>query len=98
MGGLVGGLVELTGLEEATVAQIEIEDGWIGAGYGMPSPAAQDAAGLLARTEGILVEPIYTAKALAGLVDCVRAGRFDGLTIVFWHAGGLPGLFEPLGS
>lgn len=97
VGGLVGDLVKLTGVGQSAVGPIEIEDGWIGAGYGMPSPAAHAAAGLLARTEGILVDPIYTAKALAGLVDGVRAGRFDGLTIVFWHAGGLPGLFEPLG-
>ena len=47
-------------------------------------------------TEGILVDPIYTAKALAGLVAGVRGGAWDGQRIVFWHAGGLPGLFEPL--
>ena len=51
---------------------------------------------LLARTEGILVDPIYTAKALAALIDGVRAGAVDGQTVVFWHAGGTPGLFEPL--
>ena len=59
-----------------------------------PRPTA--AAALLARTEGILTDPIYTAKALAGLVSRVRAGEWDGERIVFWHAGGLPGLFEPL--
>jgi 1-aminocyclopropane-1-carboxylate deaminase/D-cysteine desulfhydrase-like pyridoxal-dependent ACC family enzyme len=51
---------------------------------------------LLARTEGILVDPIYTAKALAGLVALARAGALDGRRVVFWHAGGSPGLFEPL--
>ena len=55
-----------------------------------------EAADLLARTEAILVDPIYTAKALAGLVAGVRSGAWDGERIVFWHAGGLPGLFEPL--
>ena len=52
---------------------------------------------LLARTEGILVDPIYTAKALAwsGRRRCA-AGALDGQRVVFWHAGGLPGLFEPL--
>ena len=52
--------------------------------------------GSLARTEGILVDPIYTAKALAGLVALVRDGALDGTQVVFWHAGGTPGLFEPL--
>ena len=51
---------------------------------------------LLARTEGILVDPIYTAKALAGLIARVRAVQLDGRRVVFWHAGGTPGLFEPL--
>ena len=58
--------------------------------------AADEATRLLARTEGILVDPIYTAKALAGLVALVRSGRLDGRRVVFWHAGGTPGLFEPL--
>ena len=52
--------------------------------------------GSLARTEGILVDPIYTAKALAGLVALARDGALDGRRVVFWHAGGTPGLFEPL--
>ena len=75
---------------------IELDERFIGAGYGRPTSAAQDAADLLARTEAILVDPIYTAKALAGLVAGVRSGAWDSERIVFWHAGGLPGLFEPL--
>lgn len=66
------------------------------AGYGRPTADAEAAARLLATTEGILVDPIYTAKALAGLIADVRAGRFDGQRVLFWHAGGTPGLFEPL--
>lgn len=69
----------------------------LGEGYGHPTAAAADAARLLASTEGILVDPIYTAKALAGLTGAVRAGRHDGQTVLFWHAGGTPGLFESLG-
>ena len=60
-----------------------------------PRPPTE-ATRLLARTEGILVDPIYTAKALAALVRLARAGTLDGQTVVFWHAGGTPGLFEPL--
>ncbi|MEO6208169.1 MAG: pyridoxal-phosphate dependent enzyme, partial [Candidatus Limnocylindrales bacterium] len=68
----------------------------LGDGYGRPTLAGAEATRLLASSEGILVDPIYTAKALAGLIAAVRAGRHDGQTVVFWHAGGTPGLFEPL--
>jgi 1-aminocyclopropane-1-carboxylate deaminase/D-cysteine desulfhydrase-like pyridoxal-dependent ACC family enzyme len=77
-------------------ASVELDDTQLGDGYGRPSAAAAEAAELLARTEGILVDPIYTAKALAGLVAGVRSGAWDGERVVFWHAGGLPGLFERL--
>jgi len=77
-------------------ASIDLDESQLGDGYGRPSVAAAQAAGLLGRTEGILVDPIYTAKALAGLVARVRSGAWDGERVVFWHAGGLPGLFEPL--
>ena len=77
-------------------AEVLLDAGQLGGGYGVRSPAADDATTLLARTEGVLVDPIYTAKALAGLIAGVRSGRWDGRRIVFWHAGGTPGLFEPL--
>jgi len=72
-----------------------LDDEHLGAGYGVPTPAGDAATALLARTEGILVDPIYTAKALAGLIARVRDGRLSG-DVVFWHAGGTPGLFERL--
>jgi 1-aminocyclopropane-1-carboxylate deaminase/D-cysteine desulfhydrase-like pyridoxal-dependent ACC family enzyme len=75
---------------------IQLDERQLGEGYGRPTGAGEEAAALLARTEAILVDPIYTAKALAGLIDGVRSGAWDGERIVFWHAGGLPGLFEPL--
>jgi 1-aminocyclopropane-1-carboxylate deaminase/D-cysteine desulfhydrase-like pyridoxal-dependent ACC family enzyme len=78
-------------------ARIELDDGERGDGYGMPTNAATEAARLLASTEGILVDPIYTAKALAGLIRGVRGRELRGM-IVFWHAGGTPGLFEPVGG
>ena len=77
-------------------SSIELDERQLGDGYGRPTDAAREAAELLARTEAILVDPIYTAKALAGLVAGVRSGAWDGQRVVFWHAGGLPGLFEPL--
>jgi len=76
-------------------ATVVLEDDQLGAGYGHPTAASDEATRLLARTEGILVDPIYTAKALAGLIARVRDGRLTG-PVVFWHAGGTPGIFERL--
>lgn len=87
----------LAGLSSSAADRpIDLDDSQLGAGYGAPTPAATVATTLLARTEGLLVDPIYTAKALAGLIACVRSGAWDGERVVFWHAGGLTGLFEPL--
>ena len=76
--------------------EIDLDASQLGDGYGIRTAAADEATALLARSEGILVDPIYTAKALAGLVEGVRSGRWEGRRVVFWHAGGTPGLFEPL--
>ncbi|MEA2517990.1 MAG: D-cysteine desulfhydrase [Chloroflexota bacterium] len=91
---VLAGLVPLAGWRVEPEAVV-LEDDQLGAGYGRPSEGAGEAARLLARTEGILVDPIYTAKALAGLVARVRDGRLSG-PVVFWHAGGTTGLFERL--
>jgi 1-aminocyclopropane-1-carboxylate deaminase/D-cysteine desulfhydrase-like pyridoxal-dependent ACC family enzyme len=93
--GLLAGLGELTGVR-VDRGEVELDGAELGPGYGRPTSSATEATTLLARREGIFVDPIYTAKGLAGLVRHVREGRFDGRTVVFWHAGGLPGLFEPL--
>jgi 1-aminocyclopropane-1-carboxylate deaminase/D-cysteine desulfhydrase-like pyridoxal-dependent ACC family enzyme len=90
--GLLDGLAPLAGLRARDDAVI-LADDQLGAGYGRRTDAADEATRLLARTEGVLVDPIYTAKALAGLVARVRDGRLAG-PVVFWHAGGTPGLFE----
>jgi 1-aminocyclopropane-1-carboxylate deaminase/D-cysteine desulfhydrase-like pyridoxal-dependent ACC family enzyme len=89
-------LGEVEGLAAVDDEEIVLHGSQLGDGYGRPTEAADAATQLLARTEGILVDPIYTAKALAGLIALVRDGAFDGRQVVFWHAGGLPGLFEPL--
>jgi 1-aminocyclopropane-1-carboxylate deaminase/D-cysteine desulfhydrase-like pyridoxal-dependent ACC family enzyme len=95
---LLAGLAAVPGLTAAGAGDIVIDGTQLGDGYGRPTAAADAATRLLARTEGILVDPIYTAKALAGLIAEVRSGRLDGRRAVFWHAGGTPGLFEPLDS
>jgi 1-aminocyclopropane-1-carboxylate deaminase/D-cysteine desulfhydrase-like pyridoxal-dependent ACC family enzyme len=94
IGRLLEELTPLAGLGVDPV-EIDLDGGFLGPAYGVPTPAAAAAAELIARTEGILVDPIYTAKALAALVDGVRAGRLTG-NVVFWHAGGTPALFETL--
>jgi 1-aminocyclopropane-1-carboxylate deaminase/D-cysteine desulfhydrase-like pyridoxal-dependent ACC family enzyme len=91
---MLEGLAPLAGLRVREDAVV-LDDEHLGAGYGVPTPAGDAATSLLARTEGILVDPIYTAKALAGLIARVRDGRLSG-DVVFWHAGGTPGLFERL--
>lgn len=65
---------------------------YVGAGYGIPSEAGDAAIQLLARTEGIVLDPIYSGKAFAGLLEQARAGRLAG-RICFWHTGGTPALF-----
>ena len=95
---LLADLAEVSGLARVEPDRILLDDGELGSGYGVPTPSAGDATRLLATTEGILVDPIYTAKALAGLITLTERGAFDGRRVVFWHAGGTPGLFEPLPS
>jgi len=74
---------------------IDVDDRFVGDGYGIPTAASTEALELLARTEGIILDPVYTAKAMAGLLARIRAGEFGkDETIVFWHTGGLPGLFS----
>jgi 1-aminocyclopropane-1-carboxylate deaminase/D-cysteine desulfhydrase-like pyridoxal-dependent ACC family enzyme len=91
---ILEGLTPFAGIRVES-EQVVLEDDQLGDGYGRPTAGADAAARLLARTEGILVDPIYTAKALAGMVARVGDGRLIG-PVVFWHAGGTPGLFERL--
>jgi L-cysteate sulfo-lyase len=67
---------------------------YVGPGYGVPTEAMNAAVLLAARLEGLLFDPVYTGKALAGMIDLVRNGWFDGAeNIVFIHTGGAAGLF-----
>ena len=71
-----------------------VDDGFVGAGYGVASDASREAQRLAARTEAVFVDNTYTAKALAALIAYVRSGRFrDDETVLFWHTGGQVGLF-----
>ncbi|HEX2626015.1 MAG TPA: pyridoxal-phosphate dependent enzyme [Candidatus Limnocylindrales bacterium] len=93
--GLAGPLAAMAGIA-APLDAIELDEAQLGSGYGIRTDAAEDAARLLARSEGILVDPVYTAKGLAGLIALVRSGGLDGRRAIFWHGGGLPALFEDL--
>ena len=67
---------------------------YIGPGYGEPTESMNEAVLMLARFEGLLFDPVYSGKALAGMIDYVRQGRFtDSEKIVFLHTGGSAGLF-----
>jgi L-cysteate sulfo-lyase len=75
-------------------APFVVEDGFMGPGYGILTPAAAEAIRLAAETEGLLLDPVYSGKAMAGLLGLVRAGRLDDAgDVVFVHTGGVPGLF-----
>ena len=73
----------------------EVRDGWIGPGYGEPSAAGQEAARLVAATEGVFLDPVFGAKAMAALIADCRAGRVRGPQ-VFLVSGGAPTLFAGL--
>ena len=67
---------------------------YVGTGYALPTPEMVEAVRLFARTEGILLDPVYTGKAAAGLIDLIRSGRFSSEdAVVFVHSGGVPGLY-----
>jgi len=67
---------------------------YIGDGYGIPTPGMMEAVTMLARLEGILLDPVYSGKGMAGLIDLVRKGHYrKGQNIVFLHTGGAVGLY-----
>jgi 1-aminocyclopropane-1-carboxylate deaminase/D-cysteine desulfhydrase-like pyridoxal-dependent ACC family enzyme len=74
--------------------EVEIDDSYIGKGYGIPTKECIDAIRLVAQTEGIFLDPVYTGKAMAGLIDLIKKARFRSTdTIIFIHTGGTPALF-----
>jgi L-cysteate sulfo-lyase len=67
---------------------------YVGAGYGRPTDGMTEAVLMLARLEGVLLDPVYSGKAMAGLIDLIRKGEIGkGETVVFLHTGGAVGLF-----
>ncbi|HEX3054474.1 MAG TPA: D-cysteine desulfhydrase family protein [Aggregatilineaceae bacterium] len=92
---LVRGGANLLGLDwEPDPTAVIINDHYLGGGYAVIGDAEREAVHLLARTEGILIDPVYTGRAFAGLIDLIRRGTFTpGQRILFWHTGGAAALF-----
>lgn len=77
-----------------SLADAHFDQSYFGDGYEIPSEVGSNAIRLLARTEGVLTDPVYTGKAFAGLLDYVRIGKIKhGSNVVFWHTGGVSALF-----
>ena len=73
---------------------IRVNSDYLGGGYSIPTPAMVEAVQQVAKLEGILLDPVYTGKAMAGLMDWVRRGHYRANeNIVFFHTGGQAGLF-----
>jgi len=90
----VSGDPERVALHRVDPAAIEVDDGFVGDGYGIPTDASLEAIDLAAGCEAIFLDPTYTAKAMAGLIARVRARGFgEAGTVLFWHTGGQVGLF-----
>ena len=94
---IVSGVADLLKLDPAALARgtaIEVDDKFVGGGYGVASDESREAIELAARTEAIFLDPTYTAKAMAGLIAYVRRRKLtEGQAVVFWHTGGQVGLF-----
>jgi len=83
------------GIEEAIPrSAVVCFDEYVGPGYSLPTPEMVEAVELVARTESILLDPVYTGKAMAGLIGLVRKGHFDReARVLFLHTGGSPALY-----
>lgn len=75
--------------------EVWVESGYFGGGYGVVGEREREAIRLVASLEGILLDPVYTGRAMGGLIDLVRRGRFHREdSVLFWHTGGSPALFS----
>lgn len=92
---LVKGTAELLRLPTIPPeSAVVLDDRYVGAGYAVMGEPEKEAILLMARTEGILVDPVYTGRALAGLIDLIRRGEIGrDEKVLFWHTGGMPALF-----
>ncbi|HWD39344.1 MAG TPA: D-cysteine desulfhydrase family protein [Fimbriimonas sp.] len=90
-------LSALIGVPPLPLEQFDVDCGFVGPGYGLPSDEGNRAIRFLARLEGILLDPVYSGKAFAALLSLTRDGKIGG-RILFWHTGGAPTLFAMPGT
>lgn len=91
---LIDDVSVLLGIEAPRAMAIDLWDEYFAPRYGEPNRAGMDAVRLAAATEGLLLDPVYTGKAMAGLLDGIARGRIDGEgAVIFLHTGGAPALF-----
>ncbi len=84
----------LLGVAPPSASRIDVRDGFLGKAYGEPTEAMHEALETCARLEGLVLDPVYSGKAMAGLFAAVRSGEFSAETpIIFLHTGGTPALF-----
>jgi L-cysteate sulfo-lyase len=82
-------------VSKAKDEDVIIFDDYLGAGYGLPTAECLDAIKTVGRAESLILDPVYTGKAMAGLLSLINSGYFDqDETAVFLHTGGIPGLFD----
>jgi D-cysteine desulfhydrase len=91
--GLAERTAELLGIALPTSFKVELWDEYFAPGYGAPNAGTLAAIKLVASQEGLLLDPVYTGKAMAGLLDGIGRQRFDDGPLVFLHTGGAPALF-----
>ncbi len=93
--GIAGQAAEFLGEEYQFSAQdILVNDDYLGGGYGVMGQPEVEAMTLFARSEGILLDPVYTGRAAAGMIDLIRSGFFTAdQNVLFWHTGGTPAIF-----
>lgn len=92
--GLTQKTLEKLGVEGVPLSKILVDDGYVGEGYGIPAQSTLEAIRLLAQHEGILLDPVYSAKGMAGLIGMIRQGSFRPVdSILFLHTGGSTALF-----
>lgn len=93
--GIANRVLDLLGAQERVRREdFDLERGYYLPGYEQPNAHASEAISLMARHEGLFIDPVYTGKAFAGLIGNVRSGRVKpGSNVVFWHTGGATALF-----
>ena len=83
-------------MDQPSVAasKIHVDDGYVGEGYGIPASSTLEAISMTALQEGVLLDPVYSAKGMAGLIGLVRQGFFKPTdNVLFLHTGGSAALF-----